>query len=454
MNTRISSRGQSRWEPGPGQPGQETLRDSQGGVTPAVARLPMGGRGGGRLVGIDLARGLAVLGMMAAHVFGQFRSDDSPTFVYQFSSGRSAATFALVAGVSLTFIAGQWPPRWREPARAATSVGIAARAVLIGLIGLTLGVVAPEPVILPAYALLFLLAIPLLGLNRRALLAIVGGLVVVAPVLVVASYATDLPAVNSPDLGQLVHPAGLLSTLLVTGFYPVVMYLAFICAGIAIGKCDLSSSRVAGWLLGGGAAICLGAWLASGVLLFHLGGLQHLQDAAPEGLGPRAARDAILWHPDNVATPWYLMGRSPYSATPLFMLHALGAGAAVVGGSVLLVRMRRLARLLTPVAAVGSMTLTIYTAHLLILAWPPLNDHGDELSGGTGGFRHPVPLYLCMVTVSLIFAVTWRRYRRQGPLEAVVAAGSKRARSAAFRHLSRDPCASSSPGAMTSSNRA
>ena len=52
------------------------------------------------------------------------------------------------------------------------------------------------------------------------------------------------------------------------------------------------------------------------------------------------------------------------------------------------------------------MTLTIYTAHLLILAWPPLNDHGDELDGGIGGFRHPVPLYLCMVAVSLIFAVT------------------------------------------------
>jgi hypothetical protein len=49
-------------------------------------------------------------------------------------------------------------------------VGIAVRALLIGAIGLALGYFAGDfSVILPVYALLFLLAIPLLGLRPRTL---------------------------------------------------------------------------------------------------------------------------------------------------------------------------------------------------------------------------------------------------------------------------------------------
>src|SRR3712207_8025787 len=50
------------------------------------------------------------------------------------------------------------------------SVGIAVRALAIGLIGLLLGSIGTGiDVILPAYAVLFLLAIPLLGLSPAVL---------------------------------------------------------------------------------------------------------------------------------------------------------------------------------------------------------------------------------------------------------------------------------------------
>lgn len=64
----------------------------------------------GRLIGIDLARGLAVFGMYAAHV-GPDPSAGGPLgFVLELARGRSSALFALLAGFSLVLITGRPHP--------------------------------------------------------------------------------------------------------------------------------------------------------------------------------------------------------------------------------------------------------------------------------------------------------------------------------------------------------
>lgn len=52
-----------------------------------------------RITGIDAARGIALVGMLAIHVMPQFNDDFEPTLVWQVASGTSAALFALLAGV-------------------------------------------------------------------------------------------------------------------------------------------------------------------------------------------------------------------------------------------------------------------------------------------------------------------------------------------------------------------
>ncbi|MFD1531718.1 heparan-alpha-glucosaminide N-acetyltransferase domain-containing protein [Pseudonocardia aurantiaca] len=60
-----------------------------------------------RVVGVDVARGLALIGMMATHVFATLDDNDNPTVATVVASGRAAATFVLVAGVSLAFLSGR-----------------------------------------------------------------------------------------------------------------------------------------------------------------------------------------------------------------------------------------------------------------------------------------------------------------------------------------------------------
>ncbi len=380
-----------------------------------------------RIMGVDAARGLALLGMVAVHVSPDFNDDGMPSMVYMVAAGKALALFVLLAGVSLAFMTGgRHPVEGR--ARTAAAAGLAVRAVLIGFIGLALGYSGTNvSVILPYYGLLFLLAIPLLGLRPRVLagLAIVIALVIPVFMLVSHSYVSHVPLDDNPTFHSFLHPYQLAVELLITGPYPVLAFMAYICAGLAIGRLNLSSSRVATSLLGSGLVLAIIVWVTSEVLLLHLGGLQQLRHAVPPGTAPDQLTDnALLWlpgpgeapdRPNPISSWWWLAVRAPYSFTPIDLLHTLGLAMTVLGVMLLLTRVA--APVLKPLAAVGSMMLTLYSAHVVYMAFDPLSDY-------------PVISFAVQVAAALVFAVIWQRVIGRGPLETVVAVAAGRVRRA------------------------
>ncbi|WP_449353368.1 heparan-alpha-glucosaminide N-acetyltransferase domain-containing protein [Streptomyces shaanxiensis] len=369
-----------------------------------------------RIVGVDVARGLALLGMFSVHVFGAFDEAGSATPAWMFAGGRSSATFAVTAGVGLAFTTGGHRPAPGRPAAAA----VATRAGVIALIGLLLGYASRAAdldvdVILAFYALLFLIAIPLLGLGPLALAGLSLTLAVGAPFAVHALRGVlPEPAFDGdPTLQDVVaDPLGLVSDLLVHGDYPVLAWTAYLCTGLALGRLDLTSRKIAPRLLAGGLALVAGVWAVSSLVLFRYDGLRHLWDAE----FPGASRAEALWDSPDGVTWWALVSRAPHSTTPFDLLLTLGSAAAILGGALLLTRSTLLTRALTPLAAAGSMPLTLYVAHVLLLAT-------GALSGS------PELLYAVMTTGALLFALSWRHVGR-GPLETVVAGAARRCREA------------------------
>lgn len=397
----------------------------RGGAGLQLASAPAQGEGApgappgrSRVPGVDVARGVALFGMMATHVLATF-DDSGPTTATVVAGGRSAGTFALLAGVSIAFMSGG-RQGVHGAARTATSAGLAVRALLIGAIGLLLAVADTDvDVILPAYALAFLLVVPLLGRRPQVLGLIAAALITLGPVLLVALARAGLPYSDAnPTATQLVgDPLGLLLGLFVTGEYPVLLYLGLVCAGLAVGRLDLGSRLVAGWLLAGGIALAVVSRLVSLVLLHPLGGLDRL--VAQGGFETEEASPAmtLLWQPEQGSSWWYLALSGPHAHTSLDMVHVLGSAAAVVGACLLLTRIPPLRRLLWPLQAAGAMTLTLYSAHILVLGTGALEDS-------------PGALFLLMVVCSSAFAVRWRRWQDQGPLERVVAAAANSTRRA------------------------
>ena len=371
-----------------------------------------GGPGKPRFLGVDVTRGVALVAMLAANVWKPLGPDGGPSLAGMTVIGRSATLFVMVAGISLAFITGgRHPVQGR--ARRAARANIAVRALLIGAIGLALGYVATISVILAYYGAFFLLAIPLVGLRPRTLAGIAGGLVVVSPLILLAAYALDWDEAFTPlTLGSpFADPVGFVQQLLVTGDFPAVTNMAYICAGLAIGRLDLSSTKVAVRLLVGGLAAAIVTWFTSWLLLYPLGGLQHLLAA---GAGPTPAY--VAWNADEVDSWWWLALNVHHSGTPLDMLHTLGCATAVLGAVLLVTKLPAARRLLWPIGVAGAMTLTIYSAHTPFAQ--------SDLVGD------PLARYLIIVGVALPFAVLWHKYLGQGPLERFVAAGANRARAA------------------------
>lgn len=153
-------------------------------------------------------------------------------------------------------------------------------------------------VILPYYAVLFVLAIPLVFLGTVALIA--AGLAVAVAVPVLSHLVRDnlpAPRLTNPGFDYLVQdPLGLLAELSLTGYYPALPWITYLCAGLVVGRLTLSSARVARRLLAGGAALAVTASATSWFLLGPLGGRPRLQAAAAAGSadGDRLAQGAAL----------------------------------------------------------------------------------------------------------------------------------------------------------------
>jgi len=370
-----------------------------------------------RLLGVDAARGIALIGMMAIHIQPMLTADGSVSTAYRIASGRSAALFAVLAGVGLALASGgTTPPRGRRLAAAAA--GTLARAGVLLLVGLQLGGLrSGVAVILVFYALLFVVAVPFLALPARVLLPLGAGWAVLAPLLsqAVRPYM-PIQSFDSPAPQALANPVDLLREVAITGYYPVLTWTAYLLAGLGIGRLALGDPRVQRAVLLTGAALAVGAWLASWWLL-HPGGVLHELEAAGAAgtpLADRAIETAVttsFYGTTPTSTWWWLAVAAPHSGSPFDLLHTIGTSCVVLGAMLLLTRVA--APLLLPFAAIGSMTFTLYTLHVVLLS--------------TALPRTVPDAFLWHVLIAMAIAVPWRGLVGRGPLEALAAFAARSA---------------------------
>jgi hypothetical protein len=389
-----------------------------------------------RIVGIDMARALALFGMMATHLLPDSADGRSVAWWQQLAGGRAAALFALLAGVSLALVtaravaapsdeetAARSGVAPRRTAMRAARAGIAARAAVIGVLGLFLGQLDTGiAVILTYYAVLFLLGLPFLGLGWRTLAGLAAGWAVVAPVLshLIRPYLPERLG-PSPSLDfVVVHPFRLVSELVFTGYYPTFQWLAYLLAGLAIGRLPLRRIGVAVGLTVSGAVLASAAWGTSWLILHQYGGLAHLRATAPETTSPFDVMsvDQALVRGTFGTTPttswWWLTPAAPHSSTALDLLQTIGSALVLVGLCLLVSHVAP--RVLGVVFAAGAMTLTLYSLHLVALALE------------VGPPRDTVALFGWHVAAATAFGIVWAATIGRGPFEAFTRSCSDAAR--------------------------
>ncbi|MEV0133018.1 heparan-alpha-glucosaminide N-acetyltransferase domain-containing protein [Dactylosporangium sp. NPDC050688] len=390
--------------------------------TPSAPAVPAAApRGRQRLIGVDAARGAALLGMICLHALYEADAAGNPTWSALAFSGRAAAAFALLAGVGIAFVSGRRQVTAAD--RPAVAAAMATRAVAIGVVGFLVCAADTvlDAVILPYYAVVFLLAIPLLFLRTRTV-AVVGLFLATAGPVAGHFLLPRLPesSLGNPSFARLVEdPAGMLTELTLTGFYPSPTWLAYVCAGIVIGRQDLTRPRFAALLLAGGTVVAVWANAISSLLLHRFGGLAHIWAAQPgSGLTVEETKELLAFGGNGNApssTWWWLAVNTPHMSTPPDMFGAAGCAVALLGLLLLAghITHRVLGPLCTVVlvclASAGSMTLTLYSAHILFI-----NSEFDTYSAANG----------CLVQVvgAVLIGLAVRGTIGRGPIEAGVTA--------------------------------
>jgi hypothetical protein len=211
----------------------------------------------------------------------------------------------------------------------------------------------------------------------------------------------------------LTEPIATTSELLLTGSYPALAYMTYLLVGLGLGRLDLRSTRIQGWIAGAGAGLAVLSHLVSTLLLGPGGGYDAL--LAATGLDAEDLDWTLTFEPDVLpdASGWWLAVDGPHAGTTLAIGASLGMGLLVTGLFLLITA--KAGKLLAPLAAMGSMTLTLYSAHLLALA-PEL--HYDS----------PEAWFILHLAVAVTFAWIWRKNIGRGPLERMVTAAARNAR--------------------------
>lgn len=381
-----------------------------------------------RLTGVDAARGLALLGMMATHLLPTFEANAqlTPTWIGLTFSGRAAALFAVLAGIGLALSTGkQRPPQGQELSGARR--GIALRALVIAVVGLFLGGLDVNvAVILVHYAVLFLCVLPFIGLGIKPLCALAAAWVLGSPVLAyllrpwLLAPSPPLQLGHNPSWDDLTTPGRLLGDIFLTGYYPVLQWMSYLLIGLVIGRLALTKAPVQMLLLVGGTVVAvLAKWL--GVLMMdEWGGKEALRAQLAD---PRYPLDSLLQvnlaGVEQSGSWWWLAGSAPHSGTTLDLLHTSAVAAAVVGACLLLGRLGEWLSLdlLLPLRGAGAMTLTLYTAHVCLVAAMYLQ---PLPAGWTREGVYAAQALTAVLIGGSLAALNWR-----GPLEWVAHAANE-----------------------------
>lgn len=338
-----------------------------------------------RIEGLDLARALAILGMVIVNFeISMSASGQGPSWLGALTEalqGRAAGTFVVLAGIGASLGAARHQEN-RGPARLA----LVKRALFLFVLGTAFLPVWPAD-ILHFYGAYLLIGAGLLFASTTALvLAACACAIIGVGFLLLGDWGASWNFTDFTYAG-LWTPSGFTQNLLLDGFHPVFPWASLYLFGMLIGRAPLGESH---WRRRAG--------LIAAALMIATAAAATLAPAGMDTPGPAALLATDCFPPG----PAYLVAAA---ATSMFVISLCCELCQVLPQS-----------LLTPFNATGRLALTIYVAHVVIglgvlEALGRLDDQSLPFAVGSS---------LVFFSVAVVASSIWTRYFKRGPLEALM----------------------------------
>ena len=351
-----------------------------------------------RIVGYDLARALAVFGMVVVNfklVLGA--GEKGPPWLAELVGlleGRAAATFVVLAGVGISLMSRSALQAGDGVALAQVRNALLRRAGLLFVIGLLYTPIWPAD-ILHFYGVYIALAAFLLGASTWVL-GVVSGLLVSGFVVLLMVFDYE----RGWDWETLSYEGfwtfdGMLRHLFFNGFHPAIPWAAFVLVGMVLARWPMHEASVRRRVFVGGATVALLTEGLSALLIRW----------SSQGISEEEREVVVA-----------LLGTAPMPPMPLYMLVGSGVACAVIALCVEVGTRWPDAGWLRPFIATGQLALTLYVVHVVV-GMGTLEAIG-RLEDQTLPFAVASAAVFCIAAV--LFAHLWRRKFRRGPLEALL----------------------------------
>ncbi|MGH1365592.1 MAG: DUF418 domain-containing protein [Calditrichia bacterium] len=355
-------------------------------------------KGSSRIVGYDVARALAVFGMIFVNfklvMTGYEAHSGWIAWCLSLLEGRAAATFVILAGVGLSLISRRAYNASDTTALRHTRFLLLKRALFLFVVGLLYTPIWPAD-ILHFYGLYIAVCAFLLTVSNRRLLWIAAGFTLGFVVLMLLfDYETGWNWATLEYQNFWTLP-GMVRHMFFNGFHPVIPWTSFMIFGMWLGRQDIRNKLFRRRL-----------FLISLTVVAITEFTSHQLIRSLSANADQQVYEIIV----------ALFGTAPMPPMPLYILSAGGTAVILILLSIILTENITETRWVKALISTGQLALTNYFAHVII-GMGALETFGLLESSSVLSSVIASSLF-CLLVV--LFSYHWQEQFKRGPLEWII----------------------------------
>lgn len=350
-----------------------------------------------RIIGIDVARALAIIGMILVNfkvVFG----DSGQTWIKEFANifdGKAAATFVVLAGIGIALMTNSAIKNNDQVKLKIARIRILKRAVFLFFVGLSYISIWPAD-ILHFYGIYMLITVVLLTYKQKTILISGICIVLVYPLLMtILNYETGWNF-TTLEYQNFWTFKGFMRNLFVNGFHPIMPWTAFMLFGYWFGKQDLHNNKF----------VKKTFWMSTIIFI----AIQSVSNITIKVLS-EGNQEATLELVE-------IFGTKPMPPLPIYMFNGIAIAFAIISACILIARKFENTFIIDALNKTGQLALTFYVAHVIvgmgiieIINPSKMGDYSIEFS---------IIYAIVFSLLCVLFAVIWKKHYKSGPLEWVM----------------------------------
>ncbi len=302
----------------------------------------------GRILGYDVARALAVMGMVVVNfkiVMGAGHiGPDWLVWLVSLLEGRAAATFVILAGVGISLLSQKARLQKDSIAIRQNRNVLLKRSLFLFVVGLIYTPIWPAD-ILHFYGIYIVIGACLLTASEKRLwLSAISFAISFVVLILIFDYEANWNWTTLEYFGFWTID-GMFRHLIFNGFHPVIPWTSFLLIGMWLGRQNITEVAIRNRIMLRALIIAIGAESLSAGLIHTI---------SPADFGMSAEDFAAL------------LGTSPMPPMPLYLIAASGSALVLITACVGIAEKLNESRAVMLLVSTGQLALTFYVAHVII----------------------------------------------------------------------------------------